>query len=95
VSFNWGISRVPAVRASQVLALTPLVGLTAAVILLSEVPSPGQLVGGALVLLGVAVLDRVVNPGSLATTAGPRDDPRHDTTADRPPAQLTQPCTTT
>jgi O-acetylserine/cysteine efflux transporter len=60
VAFNWGISRVPGVRASQLLNLTPVVGLAAAIVFLQETPSFLQYVGGALVLLGVVALVRFV-----------------------------------
>jgi drug/metabolite transporter (DMT)-like permease len=61
VAFNWGISRVPGVRASQLLNLTPVVGLVAAIVFLRENPTIVQYVGGALVLLAVAVLVRFVS----------------------------------
>jgi drug/metabolite transporter (DMT)-like permease len=60
VAFNFGISRVRGVRASQLLNLTPVVGLLTAVVFLRESPSLAQCVGGALVLLAVAVLVRFV-----------------------------------
>ena len=59
VACNWGISRVPGVRASQLLNLTPVVGLVAAVVFLRETPSAVQYAGGALVLLAVAALVRL------------------------------------
>ena len=63
VAFNWGISRVPGVRASQLLNLTPLVGLLAAVVFLAESPSVVQYAGGGLVLLAVVLLVRAVEGG--------------------------------
>lgn len=66
VAFNWGISRVPGVRASQLLNLTPVVGLVAAIVFLRETPSVVQYVGGALVLLAVAVLVRFVTEDDVA-----------------------------
>jgi drug/metabolite transporter (DMT)-like permease len=69
VAFNWGISRVPGVRASQLLNLTPVVGLVAAIVFLRETPSLVQYVGGALVLLAVAVLVRFVSEDETAPTA--------------------------
>ena len=60
VAFNWGISRVPAVTASQLLNLTPVVGFGTAVVVLGEVPSSAQYVGGVLVLLAVVLLVRLV-----------------------------------
>jgi drug/metabolite transporter (DMT)-like permease len=70
VAFNWGISRVPGVRASQLLNLTPVAGLAAAVVLLGERPSVGQLVGGALVLLAVVVLVRTIEQPDEAGETG-------------------------
>lgn len=70
VAFNWGISRVPGVRASQLLNVTPVAGLVAAVVLLGEKPGAEQLVGGALVLLAVVVLVRVA-----AQPVGERPEP--------------------
>jgi drug/metabolite transporter (DMT)-like permease len=67
VSFNWGISRVPGVRASQLQNLTPLAGLLAAVLVLGERPAPGQLVGGGLVLLAIGVLARAVSEPAAGT----------------------------
>lgn len=64
VAFNFGISRVPGVRASQLLNLTPVVGLVAAIVFLRETPSLVQYAGGALVLLAVTVLVRFVSDGS-------------------------------
>jgi len=74
VAFNWGISRVPGVRASQLLNLTPVVGLLAAVVFLRETPSSVQYIGGALVLLGVAVLVRLVNEDAGVPAPAPPDD---------------------
>jgi len=58
VAFNWGITRVPGVRASQLLNVTPIAGLAAAVVFLAERPGAGQLAGGLLVVLGVVLLVR-------------------------------------
>jgi drug/metabolite transporter (DMT)-like permease len=68
VAFNWGISRVPAVRASQLLNLTPVVGLLAAIVFLAESPSMVQYVGGGLVLLAVMVLVRAVEGEGRSTS---------------------------
>ncbi|GAA3826842.1 DMT family transporter [Nocardioides panacisoli] len=58
VCFNWGISRVPGVRASQLQNLTPVAGLLAAVLVLQERPSAIQLLGGVLVVAAIVVLAR-------------------------------------
>lgn len=71
VAFNWGISRVPAVRASQLLNLTPVIGLLAAIVFLAESPSVVQYVGGGLVLLAVVVLVRAVEGDGQSTSDGP------------------------
>ena len=73
VAFNWGISRVPGVRASQLLNVTPIAGLTAAVLFLGERPSAVQLGGGALVLGGVVLLVRVVESTSEPDVGGAPD----------------------
>lgn len=70
VAFNWGITRVPAVTASQLLNLTPVVGLAAAVAVLGESPSLAQYGGGALVLLATVVLVR-----SVESPPGPGTEP--------------------
>lgn len=56
VMFNRGIARVPAARAGQLGNLTPVVGTLTAVAFLSDRPSPLQLVGGAAILGGLALL---------------------------------------
>jgi drug/metabolite transporter (DMT)-like permease len=74
VAFNWGISRVPGVRASQLLNVTPIAGLTAAVVLLGERPGTGQLAGGALVVLAVALLVRFAEQPADPVVAVRPDD---------------------
>jgi drug/metabolite transporter (DMT)-like permease len=56
VTFNRGIIRVPAARAGQLGNLTPVVGTLTAVVFLGDRPSLLQLVGGAAILGGLAVL---------------------------------------
>jgi drug/metabolite transporter (DMT)-like permease len=74
VAFNLGISRVPGVRASQLLNVTPIAGLAAAVVFLAERPGAGQIVGGVLVVLAVALLVRFAE-GSTNPDAGLHADP--------------------
>jgi drug/metabolite transporter (DMT)-like permease len=75
VSFNFGISRVPGVRASQLQNLTPVAGLVAAVLLLHERPGPAQLLGGALVLVAIAALAPAgAEPRQVSVTPGPCPD---------------------
>jgi drug/metabolite transporter (DMT)-like permease len=56
LTFNRGITRVPAARAGQLGNLTPVVGTLSAVVFLGDRPSLPQLVGGAAILGGLAVL---------------------------------------
>ena len=56
VAFNRGIARVPAARAGQLGNLTPVVGTLTAVAFLGDRPSLLQLVGGAAILGGLALL---------------------------------------
>ncbi|MFL6060827.1 MAG: DMT family transporter [Marmoricola sp.] len=69
VAFNFGISRVSGVRASQLQNLTPVAGLVAAVLVLHERPGTVQLLGGALVLLAIGALARVgAEPRQVSVT---------------------------
>jgi drug/metabolite transporter (DMT)-like permease len=65
---------VPGVRASQLLNVTPIAGLAAAVVFLAERPGAGQIVGGVLVVLAVALLVRFAE-GSTNPDAGLHADP--------------------
>ncbi|GAA0933172.1 hypothetical protein GCM10009558_046320 [Virgisporangium aurantiacum] len=56
VAFNRGIARVPAARAGQLANLTPVVGTLTAVVWVGDRPSPLQLLGGAAILGGLALL---------------------------------------
>ena len=56
VTFNRGITRVPAARAGQLGNLTPVVGTLTAVAFLGDRPSLSQLVGGTAILGGLALL---------------------------------------
>ena len=56
VMFNRGIARVPAARAGQLGNLTPVVGTLTAVVFVGDRPSLPQLVGGAAILAGLALL---------------------------------------
>ena len=58
VTFNRGIGRVPATRAGQLGNVTPLVGTLTAIVFLGDRPSLPQLVGGAAILGGLALLLR-------------------------------------
>ena len=56
VTFNRGITRVPAARAGQLGNLTPVVGTLTAVVFLGDHPSLLQLIGGTAILSGLALL---------------------------------------
>ena len=56
VAVNQGITRVPAARAGQLGNLTPVVGTLTAVVFLGDRPSPLQLLVGAAILGGLALL---------------------------------------
>ncbi len=64
VAFNRGIGRVPAARAGQLSNLTPVVGTLTAIVVLHDRPAPLQLVGGAAILAGLALLLRDTGPAS-------------------------------
>jgi drug/metabolite transporter (DMT)-like permease len=80
VAFNWGISRVPGVRAAQLLNLTPVVGLVTAILVLDEAPSVWQLIGGAMILLAVVILVRSIE-GTSDERVVEIADPAHRTLA--------------
>jgi drug/metabolite transporter (DMT)-like permease len=64
------------VRASQLLNVTPIAGLTAAVVFLAERPGAEQLAGGVLVVLAVVLLVRFAEqPAGTAPEARPDDVP--------------------
>jgi len=50
------VGRVPAARAGQLGNLTPVVGTLTAVVFVGDRPSLPQLVGGAAILAGLALL---------------------------------------
>jgi drug/metabolite transporter (DMT)-like permease len=51
--YNWGMGRVPAARASSFINLVPVVAAFGAWLFLGETLSPIQMIGGAVVILGV------------------------------------------
>ena len=77
------VARVPARRTSASLLLTPLCSAVVAAILLGDRLTPPELLGGALLLLGIAgasgmfdgVLGRLRPAPSLALTASPPSSP--------------------
>ena len=85
VAFNRGISRVPGVRAAQLLNLAPVVGLATAILVLGESPSLWQLVGGAMILVAVVILVRSIEGTSHAPVVEIAD-PAHRALAAMPMA---------
>ncbi|WP_261560509.1 DMT family transporter [Frankia tisae] len=81
VAFNRGIGRVPAVRAGQLLNLAPVVGTVTSVAFLGERPTTPQSVGGAAILVGLALL---LHSASAHTRQQPLDDPADRTTGEPP-----------
>ena len=63
--FMYGLSRVPASRASLIMAVNPAVTLLGAVIFLRERPTRGKVIGIAVALAGVAVVLSHGNPANL------------------------------
>ncbi len=56
--WSYGVSRLGAVRAGQFVHLMPLFGAALAFALLAEAPTPLQFSGAALVLSGIALVER-------------------------------------
>lgn len=81
------VRRVAAGRTSAALLLTPISSAVLSVLLLGERPTPQQIVGGALILGGIAgasgVFDRLAGrsraPAPPATTSSPADPDELDT----------------
>jgi drug/metabolite transporter (DMT)-like permease len=76
LAYNYGVARVPVGAAGMALNLIPLSGVTAAVLILGERLSVAEVVGGALIIAGVAVFPytmketaQVPDPGPLAPSA--------------------------
>ena len=55
VTWNYGAARLPAAVAGSFLYLVPPLGVLAGALLLGEHVTPGMLIGGALILTGVAI----------------------------------------
>ena len=69
------VRRVPASRTSAALLLTPISSAVIGAILLSDHLAPIQLVGAALILVGIAVASGVVGSRRARSTASPAPDP--------------------
>ena len=59
VLFYWVLQRATATRASLVGYIVPIIAVTAGVLVLSERLTAGMVSGGALILLGVVLVDRL------------------------------------
>ncbi|MDO8144038.1 MULTISPECIES: EamA family transporter [unclassified Isoptericola] len=73
--WTWLMSRHPAGVVAPFSMLVPVVGMTAAWLVLGETATPGELAGGVLVILGVLLGSRLPRPGSRPASgrrAGPR-----------------------
>lgn len=70
VAFNWSIGKVVAVRATQLLNLTPVVGVVTAVLFLGERLVGLQVLGGAAVLAALFVLVRTGASAPTEQSAG-------------------------
>ncbi|MFT3986986.1 DMT family transporter [Aestuariivirga sp.] len=55
ISWNYGSSRLPAATAGAFIYLVPIIGVTAGALMLGETITPAMLMGGALILAGVAL----------------------------------------
>jgi drug/metabolite transporter (DMT)-like permease len=70
VAFNWGIGKVVAVRATQLLNLTPVVGVFTAVVFLGERLVELQVIGGITVVLALVILVRAKSELPTAELVG-------------------------
>ncbi len=85
--FNGLLSRNPSAAVVPWILLVPPVAIGSAWVLLDEVPSGGELAGGALLVLGVLVAQRRVR----ARRGGPVSDPTRCTPDPTPPGSPARP----
>jgi drug/metabolite transporter (DMT)-like permease len=78
LAWAYVLSQLPAGRAASTLFLVPPLAIGIAWLVLGEQPSVGSLLGGGIVLLGVALVTARSRPGGAAT---PREGPRWDRSA--------------
>ena len=71
VLFYWGVRRFGAGTASMISYLVPIFALIQAVLILGEQPAPLEVVGGAVILLGVRVATLRTGPRSAIEEAEP------------------------
>ncbi len=55
ITWNWGASRMSAAACGAFLYLVPIIGVGAGALMLSEAVTAGMLMGGALIMAGVAI----------------------------------------
>lgn len=55
ITWNYGAARLPAAAAGAFLYLVPIIGVFAGIVILGEPVTPGMLIGGALIMTGVAI----------------------------------------
>lgn len=55
VTWNYGAGRLPAAAAGAFLYMVPPIGVAAGALVLGETVTPGMLIGGALIMAGVAI----------------------------------------
>src|SRR3954462_9028163 len=78
LAWAYVLSRLPAGRAASTLYLVPPLAIGIAWLVLGEEPKVGSLLGGGIVLLGVALVNARFRSGRAAT---PREAPRLDRSA--------------
>jgi drug/metabolite transporter (DMT)-like permease len=71
--WTYGVSRLGPARAGQFVNLMPIFGAVLAFTVLGEVPTPVQIAGSVLVLLGIAIVERRTRAHPLATA---KEQPR-------------------
>jgi drug/metabolite transporter (DMT)-like permease len=71
VLLNLGVARIGAARASAFALLVPIVGVLTSVALLGERLGPTTLIGGAIVLAGLWLVERAGHPTPPRSTASP------------------------
>jgi drug/metabolite transporter (DMT)-like permease len=80
VLWGYAVARLPVAASTSLLYLVPAVALLIAFVWLGEVPLPGELIGGAVVVLGILTVsqgDRLITRHTTATSpAGETDSHR-------------------
>jgi len=72
LAWNWGMRQVGAVQATNVMYLLPVFGAISGYLLLGEPLTPGQAVGGVVVIGGIALLRADALKGAIASSHLPR-----------------------